>query len=923
MSRSRLTLGPIIGRVACCALLAFTPLLDGAALAASADPLARLEIDIPATKFVLGNGLTVVVHEDHRAPLVAVHIWYHVGSKDEPPGKTGFAHLFEHLMFNGSEHYNDDFFKATHKIGATDQNGTTNNDRTNYFQTVPREALDSILWLESDRMGHLLGVVDQARLDEQRAVVKNEKRQRLDNAPYGQAWELITRGTTPSGHPYDHLTIGSMADLDAASLEDVKQWFRAYYGPSNAVLVLAGDITPEEARVKAEKFFGDIPPGAPVSRPSSWIVKRTGTVRDTAYDRVAQARLYRVWNTPEYASPDGTYLQFLAGLLARSPNSRLHKRLVIEEQLATAVSAEVDDREIGGQFLITADVKPGVDIAQVERVVEEEIQRLIARGPTQAEMARVRATTLSSIARALESIAVKANFLAESTTYLGRPDGWKAELARFKGATASDIQRVTRTWLGDGDYVLHVLPFGQWTAGSSHADRSSMPLPGAAAAPTFPDAERVTLSNGMKLIVARRTGVPVVNFMMLVRTGVPEDFAQIRPGTGRLAMNLLDEGTENRTREQIADTLGALGATLVSGGGDETSFVTLSALKPAVREALAVYADVVMRPSFAQPELDRVRSQLMATIAATKDDAEGAAQRVLPSLLFGPASPYGRIVLEPSLQSIDRAQIAAFHRRWFHPNNVTLIVTGDMTVEEAREHIEAAFKGWQPAPIPKLIQAVSAPPSTPVVYLLDKPGAAQSVVQAALIAPPRTHGDEIARQAMNAALGGSFTSRLNMRMREERGWAYGARSGIGQTLGSRVFVAGSSVQADKTAESMSDIASILRAAHTDRQITEAELLAAKDHMSLGLSGDWSTNDGVTQYLADQTLYELPADYYANYPRNVAATALTAVNAAARELIADKAVTWVVVGDVSKFEAAVRALKLGEVRVIDADGKRIR
>ncbi len=890
---------------------------------APADPLAGLTLDIPATRFVLKNGLTLIVHEDHSAPLVAVNIWYHVGSKNEPAGKTGFAHLFEHLMFNGSENFNDDFFKATQKIGATEQNGTTNVDRTNYFQTVPKAALDSILWLESDRMGHLLGAIDQAKLDEQRAVVKNERRQNYENRPYAKAWGLIAAAMAPKGHPYDHLTIGSMEDLDAASLDDVKQWFRTYYGPSNAVIVLSGDITPAEARAKVEKYFGDIDPGTPVSQPRSWVVRKTDTVREVAYDRVAQARLYRVWNVSEWTSPDTDHLQFLGGILAGDKNSRLYKRLVIEEQLATAVDAGVDNREIGGHFMITADVKPGADVARVEAIVDEVLKRLLAAGPSQTEMARVRTTILAGFARGLESISQKASVLAENTVYGGDPGFWKASFERLKAARPADLQRVGKAWLSQGDYVLHILPFGNLAAAKEGADRKQMPLPGQAVAATFPAVERATLANGMKLVVARRSGVPVVNFAMLLPTGTPADWSATPQGTGSMAMSLLDEGTTSRSREQIAEELGGLGATLSAGGGGEESMVSLSALKPALRQSLALYADVVMRPAFAQAELDRLKAQSLAGLAQSRQDPGRMAGRVLTAVMHGPDSAYGRIATEASIAAIDRAGVAAFHARWFHPNNATLIVTGDTTLAEVRPQVEAAFTGWKSAPVPERIAPISTPAAKPVVYLIDKPGAAQSVIQAAVLAPPRKQGDEIARTAFNTAFGGSFTSRLNMKLREEKGWAYGARSGIGGGKGSRLFTAGASVQADRTADSMTEIAALLKGATSDRRIDAQELTGAKQEMSLGLSSEWSTSNGIAQYLADQVANDLPDDYYARYPQDVAMASLEAVNAAAASFLADRAVTWVVVGDRGKIEDRIRALGLGELRVIDADGKPVR
>jgi len=893
-----------------------------AASSETRDPVAGLSVDVPASRFVLPNGLTVVVHEDRSAPLVAVNLWYHVGSKNEPSGKSGFAHLFEHLMFNGSKHFNDDFFKATQKIGATDQNGTTSVDRTNYYQTVPKAALDSILWLESDRMGHLLGAIDQDKLDEQRAVVKNEKRQG-DNQPYAKAWDLMMRATMPVGHPYAHSTIGSMEDLDAASVEDVREWFRTYYGPSNAVLVLSGDITLAEAKVKAEQYFGDIPPGTPVSQPTSWVVERTGTVRETAYDRVAQPRLYRVWNVSDYASPDTSDLQFLGQVLAGDKNARLYRRLVIEEQLATHVDAEVWTREIGGQFLITADAKPGGDIARIEAIVDEELERVLAEGPTEAELTRIRTSTIASFVRSLESIAGKANLLAESQTFLGSPDGWKAGFARYKTATPRQVRDAGRHWLSDGDYVLHVLPFGDLAASGEGADRSQMPMPVSVVPATFPAVERARLDNGLRLIVARRSGVPLVNATLLLGTGTSADFASITPGTGHLAMALLDEGTTSRTGEQLVDALAGLGATLGSGGGGETSYVTLSALKPALRPSLALYADVTLHPAFAQGDFDRLQGQMLAAIASTQQDPGRAAGRVLPAVLFGPDHAYGRLTTEAGLKSIAREDVAALHQRWFKPNNATLVVTGDIDLAEVRPLVEGAFADWTPGTVPETLAPTASEPDVARVYLIDKPGTPQTVVRVALVAPPRKEGDAIAREAFSTVLGGSFTSRLNMKLREEKGWAYGAGSSIGGGRGAQVFSAGASVQADRTAESMREVATLLVDAAAGKPVTAGELATARDEMSLGLTSAWASSNGVAQYLMDETVFDLPEDYYSRYPAAVAAVSLESVRAEAARLIRERPLTWVVVGDRAKIEAEIRALNLGELQVIDADGNPVR
>ena len=377
------------------------------------------DVDIPFQKFTLDNGLTVIVHEDHKAPIVAVNTWYHVGSKNEKPGKTGFAHLFEHLMFGGSEHSKDRYIDTMERIGATDLNGTTNSDRTNYFENVPTSALDLTLWLESDRMGHLLGSFDEKTLTLQRGVVQNEKRQN-ENQPYGVTRQLITQNTYPAGHPYSWTTIGDMKDLDAASMDDVKEWFRTYYGPSNVVLVLAGDIDLKTAKEKVQKYYGDIPPGPPVAHHEVWIAKMTGSHRQKVQDRVPQARIYKIWNIPQYGSAEADYLDLVSDVLSSGKSSRFYKRLVYDDQIATDANAFVGLSEIGGQFRVQATARPGQNLGQVEKELDEELAKFLKDGPTADELARVKAQYEANFIRGIERIGGfggKSDRLAQSQVF--------------------------------------------------------------------------------------------------------------------------------------------------------------------------------------------------------------------------------------------------------------------------------------------------------------------------------------------------------------------------------------------------------------------------------------------------------------------------------------------------------------------------
>src|SRR5690349_6261843 len=501
-------------------------LLSTLAVGAAAPKQAPLPVaDIPYQKFVLSNGLTLLVHEDHKAPVVAVNVWYHVGSKDEHLGRTGFAHLFEHLMFNGSENYKDDWFKVMESAGATKLNGTTWFDRTNYFQNVPTSALDMTLWMESDRMGHLLGAIDQKVLDEQRGVVQNEKRQR-QNQPYGKTSEVITQNTYPAGHPYSWETIGSMEDLNAASLDDVKEWFRTYYGAANAVLVIAGDVTAADAKARVEKYFGDIPAGPTIRRQEDNIAKMTGERRAMMQDRVPQARIYKVWNIPGYKQRDFTYIDMVGDLLAGGKNSRLYKRLVYTDRIATGVTTSVGPFELGSQLELSVTVKPGSDPAAVEKAMDEELARFLATGPTPEELARVVTSNYANFVRGVERIdgfGGKSSILAESTVFGDSPDFYKTRLDWMGSATPADVQAAAKRRMSDGVFVLNVDPTPTYKTVASNVDRSKVPTPAAPPSLNLPAPQRAKLSNGLQVVVVERHSAPVVDLTLIADAGFAAD----------------------------------------------------------------------------------------------------------------------------------------------------------------------------------------------------------------------------------------------------------------------------------------------------------------------------------------------------------------------------------------------------------------
>jgi len=901
------------------------PLVLAALLATPAATAAGLPmVDIPFTSFKLDNGLTVLVHEDHKAPIVAVNIWYHVGSKNEPLGRSGFAHLFEHLMFNGSENYNDDYFKVVERIGATDLNGTTNEDRTNYFQNVPVAALDTVLWLESDRMGHLLGAIDQPRLDEQRGVVQNEKRQG-DNEPYAISEDLITRACWPKGHPYDHTVIGSMEDLSAAKLEDVKDWFSKYYGPSNAVLALAGDIDVATAKAKAEKYFGDLAPGPPVAHPKTWIAKRTGTVDEVAEDRVPQPRLYRVWNVPPVADADGVYLNMLTQVLAGDKGSRLYKRLVYQDQIATQAASFLDDREIASLFTIMVTAQPGGDTDKMAAAVKEELTKLIEQGPTAAEVDRIRNRMYAQFVRGAERIGGfggKSDLLLRGQVFQDDAGAYKQYLQRLGSASAADLQKAAKTWLSDGDYNLTIVPFAQYEAAKTGADRSKMPEVGAMKAPSFPAFAKAKLANGLQVVLAERHESPKVELGLYMDGGYAAD-SLATPGTARLTMDMLDEGTSSRDALAISEELSRLGATLGSNANLDQNVVTMSALTANLDASLALFGDVIANPAFKDTDLARLKKLQIAAIQREKASPQNMAFRVLPQILYGQghayAAPFSGSGTTDSVGKLQRADLVKFHQQWFKPNKGYLIVVGDTTMAEMQPKLEKLFAGWKAGDTPaKNLPAVPARTKN-TVYLVDKPGASQSVITAGTVVTPKSDPRSIAFDAFNDAFGGSFVSRLNMNLREDKHWSYGAGAFLVDARGERPFIAFAPVQTDKTKESLAEVVKEMKDVVGAKPLTAEELAKSKTSLTQSLPGFWETANAVAASESEVLRFGFADDHWSKYPGKVNALTLNDMNESARALVKPDGLVWVIVGDRAKIEAGVKSLNLGEFHVVDADG----
>jgi zinc protease len=891
---------------------------------AAAAPTTAEDIDIPYTKVVLENGLTVIIHEDHKAPIVAVNIWYHVGSKNEKPGRTGFAHLFEHLMFTGSENYDDEYLMYLQQLGAVDLNATTWFDRTNYFETIPKNTLDTVLWLESDRMGHFAGAITQDKLDEQRGVVQNEKRQG-DNQPYGKVWEHLLRQVFPPGHPYSWDTIGSMADLEAATIDDVKDWFATYYGPDNAVLVIAGDIDSDAAIAKVEKYFGDIPPGPPLVKPGSWIPSHTAERRQTMQDRVPQSRIYKAWPGPRWGTTEATHFALAASILGQNKNSRLYQRLVHRDQIATDVSVSINPFEISGLIYFVGSAHSGVELEEIEQTANEVIAEFAMKGPRKKELEQAKIQTRATFLRGVEQVggySGKAGVLARNMVYGGSPDLYKRWLAEVDSATAEDLRAVVAKWMDAGPFVMEVHPYPALAASSDSADRTEPPVPTEYPQIGFPSFERTELSNGLEVIISPRSDTPVVEMSLIMDAGYASDQFS-RPGTASLAMAMLDEGTEKRSALEISDALALQGATLRTSSNLDNSYIVLSALKTRLEASMDIFADVTLNPNFPAEDLDRLKRRSLENIRQEKTRPMSMALRILPSLLYGERHPYGQPLTgsgtEASVEAITRDDMVAFHQTWLRPNHSTLIVVGDVTAADLIPQLEKLFGNWQIGDVPKKNLGAETPSQNNVLYLVDRPDSDQSIIFAGQLIPPRNNPDEVSIQAMNNILGGMSSSRINMNLRENKHWSYGAYSAIVDARGFRPLLAYAPVQTDKTAESIIELDREFRGITGESPPEDSELMIVKLSDTLSLPGRWETASDVLGSINEIVRFGLPDDYWDHYADRVNGLNLDDVTRAAKKYIAPNEVLWVVVGDAAKIEADLRKLEFDEIRMIDADG----
>jgi len=876
-------------------------------------------------RFTLPNGLTALVHTDHSSPSVFVGLWYKTGSRDEPPGKTGFAHLFEHLMFQSTAHRPQEYMAALKAIGAVGANGMTRTDDTVYFETVPTNALDSVLWLESDRMGYLDGGITQGLLDEQRRVVLNEKRQG-ELRPEEMAWRHFLTAFYPAGHPYAHPTIGSTEDIEGATLDDVKRWFQGHYGAGNAVLVLSGDIDVATAREKITRYFGAIRPGTPISRPLQWTPSLTETRRDRLYGDFAQTGISRSWPIPNTSPRDTTLLLLAARAMAGPKDAPLVRALVTDAKVATGVTATVNESALGSILNVAIALRPGVSPEVAEHALDAALADYAAKGPPPSRLQSIIAATDASLLRSLDDHGAVGNRLGEGEVAHGDPAYFLKQRTWINEARPDDVRTVAAKWLDRPYYELVTMPVPDRQAASADVDRSHMPPPGPFKSQiVFPPVTTMTLANGLKLVVAQRTGTATVDLSLQFADGTLTD-PGVAPTIVANAFRLLGAGARTRSGEPVEQRLSQLGIQMGAQAGPWSSAVRWSVANNRLDDSFALVADLVRHPSYPQTAVEDARADAMHGVEAQARNPFAAGMPLLNRAIWGDTDPRGHIPTKQDADAVSRQRLLDYQSHHIVPGDATLYVVGDVSPERARALVEKYLGNWGgPAPHPH--QPMPVAPSEakgPRLILVDAPGAPQSSITVGTLIPPFDKDRSAAENLAVAALADIGSGRLNANLRQDKGWSYGFGGEIQDApSGSRLFVARGTVQADRTAASLAELRREFLEFVTTRPPTEAELNAQRDTMIRAATLRYSRNAAFLDSLETSGSYHLPYDRPTTLAQRLNAVTPQDVQESARHLLRPDALTWVVIGDLATIEPQIRALGLAPVEVWDVHGRKLR
>ena len=910
--------------------LLFVPFLSTITKAQTAKQNSAPKIEFE--KYTLPNGLQVILHVDRKLPIVHVNQWFHVGSANERVGRSGFAHLFEHMMFQGSKNANKEYFEYVEAAGANllegGVNGTTNQDRTNYFATVPSGNLENLLWIESDRLATLPEALTKEKLDNQRDVVKNERRQGLENQPYGRWYKLVTENLYSQGHPYQHTVIGSHEDLTAASVDDVKDFFRTYYTPNNLSLVVAGDFDVAEAKRLVEKYFGTIPPGPALDLPAKSMPKLDGEKIIEAFDRVPQERTYFAWHSPAFFEPGDAELEFVAAILTDGLSARLNKALLYDRQLASNVVAFQGGQPLSSAFMMWATARPGANLNQIEQIVTSEIARLAKEGPTAEELNRAKTKWEFGFVSGLEAIGGfggKSDLLNQYNTFLGDPGKFEEDLARHRNVTVEGVKAAVDKYLNMRNRLLvRFHPEKSGKPSQVAIDRAKEPALGGDKPFKAPDVKSAKLENGMEVFVVERPELPKVAVSLATRAGSVAD-SSAKSGLSSMTNRVMRRGTRNRNALQIDETLGNLGTSLFGGVGKESASMNMEVLKRNLGTAVEVMSDVVLNPSFPANEFEREKKLALDGLSQAANNPNAVANRVAYMLAFGTDHPYGRPSggLPATVQAITREELTQFYQTYWKPSSSALVFVGDISLAEATTLARQSFGSWSGGAAPAVNIPTAKPMGAGKVYLVDRQGAAQTVISHVLPASQRKADDYYALSLANAVYGGGFGTRLNLNLREDKGYSYGVFAFPQQFSKGGAWIASGGVQTNKTKESAVEFMRELKFIAGEKPITEKELSTARLGRIRGYAQQFESYGRIAGQVVALWEAGLPMTDLQRETDELAKLQLGAVNATAAKYAALPGTSLLLVGDLSQIEAGIRELNLGEIVILDVEGKPVR
>ena len=888
-------------------------------------------------KYTLPNGLQVILHVDRKLPVVHVNHWFHVGSKVELPGRTGFAHLFEHLMFEGSEHAPEGYFKYIEQAGGNLReggvNGTTSNDRTNYFATVPSGNLEYVLWLESDRIATLADALTEENFENQREVVRNERRQTTENQPYGRWYELVNEHLYPAGHPYSWPVIGRHEDLEAATVDEVAEFFRTYYTPNNLSLVIAGDFDEAFARDRVEHFYGGLEPGPLLERRRRWVPSLPEGKIVEVTDRVPQSRVHMIWPAPERFDADETALDAAAGVLGDGLSSRLEKLLVYDRRLCTEVSVFNYAKEIAGLFGIIATVRPGCDGQEVEDLVAGQIAKLASGGPSRDEVERARTVWEYQYVSSLERIGGfggKADRLNESNTYKADPGYFHVEHDRFRNLTGSKISEAVERWLVSRHgltlrYQPDTLPKAAGpesarAAGDGALDRSMVPALGSDTPFQTPEVHEDRLDNGLEVLVVGQHDLPKVAVSLNVKTGGVHDPPD-RCGMAQLMLQIMDKGTRGHGALDLDEALSRLGTVIGKSMYLESARLGMDVLTDKLTSAMALFADVARNPLFPEEELDRERHRHLDHLAQQASHPQSLAQRLCPGLVFGYDHPYGRPVqgYASSVSEMSRYEIARSYEENWRPDQSALVFVGDITRDQAMKLADQRFGSWKGDVRPaKEVPDPSPGRKTIRIWLVDRPGAPQTVVCQFIAAPSRDTPDYHALRLVDAIWGGGFQSRLNLNLREEKGYTYGVSTSLGLLGVSGYWKVQTSIQTDKTGEVVQELMNEMEDLGGGRPVSAEELEEARTGRIRGYAQRFESLRRIAGSIGGLWSSGRPMSDMRDAVENLRSVTLEEVRSAAGRYLDARRAGYLLVGDRSSIETQLADRGLPMPEILDPD-----